>query len=477
MVTEYERKPTRGRGPGRTCKAALCALAWASACVLSGARPALAAMYQLSSFATPDSVSTPATAGSGSMAVFAGSGDPEGLNGDENREIMIVSDTGLLEQLTVSSGCSNGSAVSGVNTVWVFFESDCDHTGANPDGSFEIFRVSPAQASPVIEQLTSGSDCSSLAPSVDGQGNGVVFESDCDLDSSMPGRNGDASVEVFFHDPVASSTVQLSDDLGSGACTSLHPSIDYWGGIVVFDSDCNLAGSNPDNAVEIFSSDVAGNVVQLTVGPDEFCVSEHPVPSRNASTVAFESDCGHGIDNQDESLEIFSVAGAGVITQLSDDDEYCSNSDVAVDGSGQVLVWTRACAPELPAALSQEVLRVTDGGVARVSGGESCYAEQASISDDGASIVFLSDCDGVDGSAEGFLYTGACRCGAPQSGAVAPQLPSASDALLALQAAVGSTVCPACECDVDSSGAVMASDALAILRTAVGDLSVGLICP
>jgi hypothetical protein len=142
-----------------------------------------------------------------------------------------------------------------------------------------------------------------------------------------------------------------------------------------------------------------------------------------------------------------------------------------------VLVWTRACAPELPAALSQEVLRVTDSGVARVSGGESCYAEQGAISDDGASIVFLSDCDGVDGAAEAFSYTGACRCGAPQSGAVAPQLPSASDALLALQAAVGSTVCPACECDVDSSGAVMASDALAILRTAVGDLSVGLTCP
>ncbi|NQY92294.1 MAG: hypothetical protein HRT46_11660 [Deltaproteobacteria bacterium] len=470
MVTEYDRKPGRGRAPGRACTAVLCALC----AVLWGVADAAAALEQLSFFAQPGAVADLAVAGSGSVAVFSGSGDPDGLNGDGNREIMAVMDSGALQQLTVSSGCSNGSPVSGVNAAWVFFESDCDHTGANSDGSFEIFRVSTVPSSPVIEQLTSGSDCSSLSPSVDGQGNGVVFESDCDLDSSTPGLNGDASVEVFFHDPVASSTVQLSDDLGSGTCTSLHPSIDYLGGVVVFDSDCDLAGSNPDNAVEIFSSDVAGNVVQLTVGPDEFCVSEYPVAGSNAAAVAFESDCDHVAANLDGSFEIFSVGGAGVVSQLTDDDEYCSNSDVAVDGSGQVLVWTRDCTPELPAALSQQVMRMDKTEVIALAGGESCYASGATISDDGSRIVFLSDCDGAGGQVEAFLSTGDCGCGTPQS---ATSSPTAVDALFTLQAAVGSTVCPACECDVDSSGAVMASDALAILRTAVGDLSVGLTCP
>ncbi|MBC8291850.1 MAG: hypothetical protein H8E45_01645 [Proteobacteria bacterium] len=467
MVTEYESMPARGRSAGRACTAVL----WALCVVLSATADAVAALEQLSFFAQAGAVDELAVAASGSVAVFSGNGDPEGLNGDGNREIMIVLDSGALKQLTQSSACSNAAPAASAGSAWVFFESDCDHTGGNADGSFEIFRISVSSA---VEQITSGIGCDSLSPSVDGQGNGVVFESDCDLDSSGPGLNGDASVEVFFHDTLASNTVQLSDDLGSGACTSLHPSIDYWGGVVVFDSDCDLAGSNPDNAVEIFSSDTVGNLAQLTVGPDEFCVSEHPVASNGAATVAFESDCDHVATNGDESFEIFSVAGAGVVSQLSDDDEYCSNSDVAVDGSGQVLVWTRACAPELPAALSQEVLRVDNVGSAVLSGGESCYSRDARISDDGSNIVFLSDCDGGGGAVEAFLSTGDCRCGTPQSAA---SNPTAADALYTLQAAVGSRLCAACECDVDSSGAVMASDALAVLRRAVGDLSVGLACP
>jgi spore coat protein A len=51
----------------------------------------------------------------------------------------------------------------------------------------------------------------------------------------------------------------------------------------------------------------------------------------------------------------------------------------------------------------------------------------------------------------------------------------ASDALLALRAAVGSGACEACVCDVNSSGAILASDAQAILRVAVGQ-AVVLVC-
>ena len=64
-------------------------------------------------------------------------------------------------------------------------------------------------------------------------------------------------------------------------------------------------------------------------------------------------------------------------------------------------------------------------------------------------------------------------CGAPVTNGSPP---TASDALFALRAAVGSETCPACVCDVDSSGSVTASDALAILRRAVG-LGAALVCP
>src|SRR5205085_1181304 len=46
--------------------------------------------------------------------------------------------------------------------------------------------------------------------------------------------------------------------------------------------------------------------------------------------------------------------------------------------------------------------------------------------------------------------------------------PTAADALFALKASVGSLECDLCVCDVNNSGEVTATDALEILRFAVG---------
>jgi hypothetical protein len=54
------------------------------------------------------------------------------------------------------------------------------------------------------------------------------------------------------------------------------------------------------------------------------------------------------------------------------------------------------------------------------------------------------------------------------SGSGAEAAITATDALAALKGAVGISPCPPCRCDVDGSGTVLASDALIILRLAVG---------
>jgi hypothetical protein len=64
-------------------------------------------------------------------------------------------------------------------------------------------------------------------------------------------------------------------------------------------------------------------------------------------------------------------------------------------------------------------------------------------------------------------------CGQPQSDGATP---TATDALAALNAAVGLLACELCVCDVDGSGAIAATDALSILSLAVGG-SVSLDCP
>jgi len=71
-------------------------------------------------------------------------------------------------------------------------------------------------------------------------------------------------------------------------------------------------------------------------------------------------------------------------------------------------------------------------------------------------------------------FDGACRsCGLPVSSGVQPV---ASDALIILRRAVGSARCNLCVCDVDSSGDVVATDALLTLRRAVGQ-QVSFNCP
>ena len=100
------------------------------------------------------------------------------------------------------------------------------------------------------------------------------------------------------------------------------------------------------------------------------------------------------------------------------------------------------------------------------------------------SIVFNSDRslvvtwqsenqDGSDSAIVERRFAPAAACG----DATADGQLSASDALFALQAAVGIRVCAACICDVDQSGSVTVLDALVILRIGLGDGSVDLTCP
>jgi hypothetical protein len=71
-------------------------------------------------------------------------------------------------------------------------------------------------------------------------------------------------------------------------------------------------------------------------------------------------------------------------------------------------------------------------------------------------------------------YDGGCKaCAQPATSGVKP---TASDALAILRRAVGTRGCNACICDVDSSGTVAATDALLALKFAVGQ-GVSIDCP
>jgi hypothetical protein len=71
----------------------------------------------------------------------------------------------------------------------------------------------------------------------------------------------------------------------------------------------------------------------------------------------------------------------------------------------------------------------------------------------------------VVGAGRIITYDSPNRCGQPVSERSAP---TATDCLAILNAGVGLLTCDVCVCDVDASGATLASDALRCLARAVG---------
>lgn len=122
-----------------------------------------------------------------------------------------------------------------------------------------------------------------------------------------------------------------------------------------------------------------------------------------------------------------------------------------------------------------------------VCGSFGCtYGLQNDPCDDGLDcttndVCFSGECGGTDTCPDGqqcSFESGVCvaeggGCGDPTNDGNT----TASDALFALNAAVGLQTCQICVCDVDNSAALSASDALRLLNFAVGIPNVTLNCP
>ena len=139
--------------------------------------------------------------------------------------------------------------------------------------------------------------------------------------------------------------------------------------------------------------------------------------------------------------------------------------------SGLDLAWS---APEIG-----QIFFIGDGLTSDSNVGLFDGEQQSVIVPIGATRLFLGTVDGQGWYNNGGSFTVDTSisdkpfdaCGDPQT----PAGITASDALFVLRTAVGTTSCLLCTCDVDTSGTIVASDALAVLRHAVG-VNVELIC-
>ncbi len=415
----------------------------------------------------------------GSTVAFESDCDLTGSNSDGSREVFTVTSAATVTQVSSSTAsCTSQSPTVADGGTLVAFASDCDLvSGSNSDLSREIFLYDGT----TLTQLTSGSSCTSAAPSLSADGSAVAFQSDCDL----AGTNSDLSAEVFLAD-TAGSVTQLTNDSSATGCDSRAPSVDSDASVVAFESDCDLTGENSDNEIsEIFQVTSQGVVTQLTSSGNANCSSIEPSSDSTGSYVAFASNCDLTGGNSDGGDEIFRVSSSGTVTQITNDDgtTLCESLDPSMSYDGGFVVFESYC--DLAGANSdgsREVFRHGGSNPQQLTDGQGCQSQFPVATSDAVTVSYSSDCDPLASNSEGqyeVFQLESCSCGGPATGK-GPGAPLVSDALVALKAAVGILSCPGCACDVNYDGVavnVSVTDALAILKVSVGITGVSLSCP
>jgi hypothetical protein len=124
---------------------------------------------------------------------------------------------------------------------------------------------------------------------------------------------------------------------------------------------------------------------------------------------------------------------------------------------------------------AQELAAITIWNTATDSFGEEGFALLDDGFADGTSRAVIAEDEASDHSV--YLYSQFAVPGLPSCGDTNGDMATtATDALMILRAAVGSLACELCHCDVDGGGATTAVDALRALNIAVGQ-PLGLLCP
>jgi Tol biopolymer transport system component len=281
-------------------------------------------------------------------------------NADGNDEIFLYNtSTRTFTQITNTTSCTNvDPTINGAGTV-ISFESDCDLTGGNADGNFEIFDFSVSGST--FSQITDTKSCDNTDPWINPDGSTIVFVSTCDLTPGSPG-NADGNTEIFeFNSP--STFVQITD---TSVCSNGNPAIDAAGSVITFDSFCDIVPpGNADGSNEIFAFDTAGSTFRQVTN-NTGCDNADPASNPTGTLVPIQSDCnlvpGGNADGNDEIFlldarthtfsQVTSTTGCGNVdpyinafaTKVSFQSD-CNLTGSNADGNDEIVLAVAAPAP------------------------------------------------------------------------------------------------------------------------------------
>ncbi len=225
--------------------------------------------------------------------------------------------TGVLTEVTsLPPGCIVSSPAVNADGTVVAFRSNHNIAGANPDLSFDIWRWTEGVG---IAPVTQTNKLCEL-PAIDGSGRFVAFLSRANLTGENPGFNR----EIFIADTLRGGYTQVTPSLNSGK--HLEPVFSPTGAYLLFESERDLVGFNPDKNRELFRYTLssggsegrgAGVIEQLTQtiggvsisGLSDQAASNYVTISEDGGHIAYRNE--HELDPDAEdpapqvNLEIF----------------------------------------------------------------------------------------------------------------------------------------------------------------------------
>lgn len=246
----------------------------------------------------------------GQYVVFRAAYDYTGENPDGLFELFEVEvATGIVRQITDNpAGVSVFEPAMSGDGTWVAYRMFGDPLGTNPENNFEIFRVN--RLTLAVEQVTITPSLTNEEPSVNYDGSRIVFTSRTDFDGSNPNGN----IEIWMWDEMlgvfavtATPIPQYSD----------APSVDGIGRYVAFRSRYDFTGENPTGTQEIYVADVLNATFAQVTVPASLLHLE-PVVSPDGTFLIFESQRNPTGENPDQNREIFHYdIATDILTQLT----------------------------------------------------------------------------------------------------------------------------------------------------------------